>query len=283
MEGLDDAVRGLELLPNAGRVIARRPSVLVYPLGWALVCLAMVPVAAWPILSVPESARIVVTPLSMAGFWLVTGLALTVLFGAMAAELHAVYEGRQPSLFAGLRVAWANRRQLAVLAVVLVTAGIALRVFESVIERQFGSLSSLLVDAIAGVGATFAIQVVVLSDRSTRESIERAINRAESTAIESLATTAAVRGLVSVGLVSGAAFGVLTFLSGVRLPLVGALTPLVGFLLVPFLTFVSVVTIDWLSRTLLYVHASGQRLPRQLRVSASSLLPGHEMGGPHRS
>ncbi|WP_136715898.1 hypothetical protein [Halorientalis salina] len=265
---------GLRALAKTGPVVVRRPTVLVYPLLLTLSVTLLIVVLAAPILLIDGQLRWVVWILCVLTYFLGGGVVCAWLFGAMFYEIDGVFRGDSSHPFAGLRVVWRKRRLLTALGLVLGSAGVVIWFARPLLERLLGETPVTVLSALQGSGNLFAILIVTVADCSIRESVESAADAVSATSVESVATSAAIRGISTICLVSGAAFGIGATLTGYQVAPLGFFTPFVGFLLVPVLTVFCCCLLEGVARTAVYRHAldgnagnAGITSDRMLRTS----------------
>ncbi|MFD1587032.1 hypothetical protein ACFR9U_08550 [Halorientalis brevis] len=261
-------------LAKTGRVVVRRPTVLVYPVVLTLSLFLLIPAVAVPIvLTEGGIVRLAVWLSSVAAYFLGGGVLCTVLFGAMVYETNQLFRGQPAVPFSGVTAVWRNRRTLTALGLVLGTGGMLSWYGRTLLERVLGDLPVDVLTALQGSGSMFAIVIVMVENRSLSEIADPVVDAVSETAVESIVTTEVIQGLATISLYAGAGFGIGSTLFGVRIDPLGFFTPFLGFLLVPFLTITLCCLLEGVSRTAIFLHATGQR-GEDLRITPDRVLRG---------
>ncbi|WP_424019676.1 hypothetical protein ACOZ4N_09465 [Halorientalis pallida] len=255
MRRLPHVHRALSAIAATGRVVIRQPTLLVYPIVLTALVVGLV-VAVGAGIYITNGGPVVWTVL-YASYFVVGGVLTTFAFGALYYESDAVLrEGARPPLI-GLLAAWRNRRRLLIVGLVVGTVGLASWAGRPILEGVFGDEAAVILDVIVGTGLLTAIQIAVLGTGDLRDNLDTIEAVTEAVWVESLLTRQVNRGISTVCLWIGAAFGLGSVVTGYRVEPLGFWTPFLGFLLVPVATILLCATIHGVSQAALFQYATG--------------------------
>ncbi|MFO7834317.1 MAG: DUF6159 family protein [Halohasta sp.] len=269
---------GLRLTRDSLRVLRRYPALVAFPLiggsaslllwaGLYVVVFTAELVGGWPAVA------------GLFGVYFLTTFVASFVTAGLVAAVGEAFHGREPTLRAGLAVAWANRRPLAVWAAVSAFVGVILRSLE-----RSESLLSRFAGAVFAVGWTiatlFVVPVIVFEDVSARGVFAQSAATFRGTWGETLGSNFGIGLLQFLVWLGGIAVVVVV---GVGLfglvPWVGTSTVILGVVGVSVAVYLVGRTVDGIVKTALYVYAADRTVPPAFEEFDFETLEGRIEGG----